>query len=157
MDYHGAKEEHILRYLTIAQRDKRPEERQPLGTGIHAFVFFVASPFTYARYAQGSRLKYKRLYLPSNAQVIFNRALRGAVANLAGKKNIKWRFHSALCGKSSFSFQMGQRPACVYLARTDYFAAGVTYHFLPVGDPAGQSAQGEKNREHIGRETERPV
>ena len=79
MDYHGAKEEHILRYLTIAQRDKRPEERQPLGTGIHAFVFFVASPFTYARYAQGSRLKYKRLYLPSNAQVIFNRALSHAV------------------------------------------------------------------------------
>ena len=76
MDYHGAKEEHILRYLTIAQRDKRPEERQPLGTGIHAFVFCVASPFTYARYAQGLRLKYKRLYLPSNAQVIFNRALR---------------------------------------------------------------------------------
>ena len=75
MDYHGAKEEHILRYLTIAQRDKRPEERQPLGTGIHAFVFCVASPFTYARYAQGLRLKYKRLYLPSNAQVIFNRAL----------------------------------------------------------------------------------
>ena len=75
MDYHGAKEEHILRYLTIAQRDKRPEERQPLGTGIHAFVFFVASPFTYARYAQGLRLKYKRLYFPSNAQVIFNRAL----------------------------------------------------------------------------------
>jgi hypothetical protein len=75
MDYHGAKEEHILRYLTIAQRDKRPDERQPLGTGIQAFVFFVASPFTYARYAQGLRLKYKRLYLSSNAQVIFNRAL----------------------------------------------------------------------------------
>ena len=76
MDYHGAKEEHILRYLTISQRDKRPEERQPLGTGIQAFVFFVASPFTYTRYARGLRLKYKRLYLPSNAQVIFNRALR---------------------------------------------------------------------------------
>ena len=75
MDYHGAKEEHILRYLTILQRDKRPEERQPLGTGIHVFVFFVASPFTYARYAQGLRLKHKHLYLPSNAQVIFNRAL----------------------------------------------------------------------------------
>ena len=74
--YHAAKEEHILRYLTIAQRDKRPEERQPLGTGIQAFVFCVASPFTYARYAQGLRLKYKRLYFPSNAQVIFNRALR---------------------------------------------------------------------------------
>jgi hypothetical protein len=29
--------------LTNAQRDKRPEERQPLGAGIHAFVFFVAS------------------------------------------------------------------------------------------------------------------
>jgi len=71
-----AKEEHILIYLTISQRDKRPEERQPLGTGIHVFVFFVASPFTYARYAQGLRLKYKHLYLPSNAQVIFNRALR---------------------------------------------------------------------------------
>jgi hypothetical protein len=76
MDYHGAKEEHILRYLTIKQRDKRPEERQPPGTGIHVFVFFVASPFTYARYAQGLRLKYKCLYLPSNAQVIFNRALK---------------------------------------------------------------------------------
>jgi hypothetical protein len=45
IDYHGAKEENIWRYLTIEQRDKRPEERQPLGTGIHAFVFFVASPF----------------------------------------------------------------------------------------------------------------
>ena len=41
--------------MTIEQRDKRSEERQPFGTGIHAFVFFVASPFTYARYAQGNR------------------------------------------------------------------------------------------------------
>jgi hypothetical protein len=31
--------------LTIEQRDKRPEERQPPGTRIHAFAFFVASPF----------------------------------------------------------------------------------------------------------------
>ena len=60
------------------ERHKRPEERQPLGTGIHAFVFCVASPFTYPRYAQGLRLKYKHLYFPSNAQVIFNRALRVA-------------------------------------------------------------------------------
>jgi hypothetical protein len=75
MDYHGAKEEHILRYLTISQRDKQPEEHQPFWTGIHASVFLVASPFMYARYAQGLRLKYKRLHLPSNAQVIFNRAL----------------------------------------------------------------------------------
>ena len=74
-DYHGAKEEHIQGYVTIEQRDKRPEERQPLGTGIHVFVFFVASPFAYARYAQGLRLKYKRLYFPSNAQFIFYRAL----------------------------------------------------------------------------------
>ncbi|MFZ2658578.1 MAG: DEAD/DEAH box helicase family protein, partial [Victivallales bacterium] len=44
---------------------------------IHAFVFFVASPFAYARYAQGLRLKSKCLYLPSNGQVIFLRALRG--------------------------------------------------------------------------------
>ncbi|MFZ2653312.1 MAG: hypothetical protein WAX69_00205, partial [Victivallales bacterium] len=43
---------------------ERPEERQPFGTGIHAFVFFVASPFAYARYAQGLRLKSKCLYLP---------------------------------------------------------------------------------------------
>ena len=39
MDYHGAKEE------SAAADDKRQEERQPLGTGIHAFVFCVASPF----------------------------------------------------------------------------------------------------------------
>jgi hypothetical protein len=63
------------RRITSEQCDKRPEERQPLGTGIQTFVFCVASPFTDARYAQGLRLKYKRLYFPSNAQVIFNRAL----------------------------------------------------------------------------------
>jgi hypothetical protein len=39
IDYHAAKEE------SAAADDKRPEERQPPGTGIHAFVFFVASPF----------------------------------------------------------------------------------------------------------------
>jgi hypothetical protein len=90
------KEEHILRYLTIEQRDKRPEERQPSGTGIQAFVFCVASPFTYARYAQGLRLKYKYLHLPSNAQVIFNRALMpdGAFQLCAGSA-IHFAFPSA--------------------------------------------------------------
>jgi hypothetical protein len=76
--------------LTIEQRDKRPEERQPLGTGIHAFVFFVASPFTYARYAQGLRLKYKRLYFPSNAQVIFNRALVAATDSDALERLVQY-------------------------------------------------------------------
>ena len=31
IDYHNANEEHIWRYVTNEQRDKRPEERQPFG------------------------------------------------------------------------------------------------------------------------------
>ena len=41
------------RRITSKQRDKRPKERQPFGAEFQAFVFFVASPLTYAPYARG--------------------------------------------------------------------------------------------------------
>ena len=74
---------------------KQPEELQPLGTGIHAlYVFSKLCSFTeyvlkikyvelfISRFVrckdslnEHSSVNIYRLYLPSNAQVIFNRAL----------------------------------------------------------------------------------